>query len=70
MSIKSSPSSVTDPILQWKGKATDCEIEFMLLMKVKNNEITAKLPTMADVLMGNNPTPLADIPSIKDPDDL
>ena len=70
MSIKSSPSSVTDPILQGKGKATDCEIEFMLLMKAKNNEITAKLPTMANVLMGNNPTPLTDIPSVKDPDDF
>ena len=69
MSIKSSPSSVADPILQGKGKATDCEIEFTLLMKAKNNEITAKLPTMADVL-GNNPTPLADIPAINDPDDF
>ena len=70
MSIKSSPSSVADPILQGKGKATDCEIEFMLLMKAKNNEITAKLPTMAGVLLGKNPTTLPDIPAITDPDDF
>ena len=70
MSIKGSPSTVTDPILQGRGKATDCEIEFTLLMKAKNNEITAKLPTMANVLMGNNPTPFVEIPVINNPDDF
>ena len=70
MSAKSSPSSVVDIILQGKGKATDCEIEYMLIMKTKNNEVAAKLPTMADVLIGNNPIPLAAIPVIRDPDDF
>ena len=70
MSVKSSPSSVADIILQGKGRATDCEIEYMLIMKTKNNEVTAKLPTMADVLLGNNPAPLAAIPAITDPEDF
>ena len=70
MSAKSSPSSVADAILQGRGKATDCEIEFMLIMKSKNNEVTAKLPTLANVMLGKSPTPLTPIPAIIDPDDF
>ena len=42
----------------------------MLIMKSKNNEVTARLPTMADVLLGNNPIPLTPIPVIRDPNDF
>ena len=70
MSARSSPNSIADVILQGKGKAADCEIEYMLIMKAKNNEVTAKLPTMADVLLGNNPIPLADKPVMKNPDNF
>ena len=70
MSSRNSPSSIADIILQGKGKVTDCEIEYMLIMKAKNNEVTAKLPTMADVLLGNNPIPLTAIPVIRDPDNF
>ena len=57
-------------ILQGTCKATDCKIEYMLIMKSKNNEVTARLPTIADVLLDKNPIPLALIPVIRDPNDF
>ena len=38
----SSPSSVTDVILRGQGKRVDCEIQYKLIIKAKNNEITMR----------------------------
>ena len=57
----SSPSSVADVILQGQGKRVDCEIQFNLLIKAKNNEITDKHPTLKGVLIGRNPIPFEPI---------
>ena len=48
----SSPSSVADVILQGQGKRVDCEMQYKLIIKAKNNEITAKHPTLEGVLLG------------------
>ena len=66
----SSPSSVADVILQGQGKRVDWEIQFKLLIKVKNNEITAKHPTLEGVLLGRNPIPFEPIPNIVNNDDV
>ncbi len=48
----------------------DCEIQFKLLIKAKNNEITAKHPTLEGVLLGRNPIPFEPIPNIVNNDDV
>jgi hypothetical protein len=66
----SSPSSVADVIMQGQGKRVDCEIQFKLLIKAKNNEITAKHPTLEGVLLEKNPIPFEPIPNIVNNDDV
>ena len=52
-----SPSSVADLILQGQGKRVDCEIQYKLIIKAKNNEITIKHPTLEGALLGRDPIP-------------
>ena len=66
----SSPSSVAEVILQGQGKRVECEIQFKLLIKAKNDEITAKHPTLEGVLLGRNPIPFEPIPNIVNNDDI
>jgi hypothetical protein len=66
----SSPSSVTDVILQGQGKRVDCEIQYKLIIKAKNNEITAKHPTLEGVLLGRDPIPFDPIPNIINNEDV
>ena len=69
-SNKKSPSSKADVIEQGSGKVTDCEIKYSLIIKDRNNELTAKYPTLEEVLLGNNPIPFSPIPALNDPDDF
>ena len=66
----SSPSSVTDVILQGQGKRVDCEIQYKLIIKAKNNEITAKHPTLEGVLLRRDPIPFEQIPNIINNEDV
>ena len=66
----SSPSSVTDVILQGQGKRVDCEMQYKLIIKAKNNEITAKHPTLEGVLLGRDPIPFDPIPNIINNEDV